>query len=94
MIKNFLNIKNRHLKKKSSKEAKTNQLYKKISLVYNIKLIKLSLNELNLIAKTRYIKGYKSISKERLLIALNVSKLVESEKSCDDARIKNVQKGF
>ena len=69
-------------------------MYKKISFVYNIKLIKLSLNELNLIAKTRYIKGYKSISKERLLIALNESKLVESEKSCVDARIKNAQKGF
>ena len=45
----------------------------------------LSLNELKLIAKSRGIKGYKSISEGRLLSALNVSKLVkESQKNFDN----------
>ena len=45
----------------------------------------LSLNELKLIAKSRDIKGYKSMSEERLLSALNASKLVkESQKNFDN----------
>ena len=37
-----------------------------------------SLNELKLIAKCRHIKGYKNMSKERLLSPLNGSKSAES----------------
>ena len=39
----------------------------------NIRMQNLSLNELKQIAKMRHIKGYKSISKERLLSALDES---------------------
>ena len=34
-------------------------------------MLNLSLNELTLVAKLRGIKGYKNMSKERLLIALS-----------------------
>ena len=45
--------------------------------------------------KNRGIKGYKSMSKEILLSALNESKLVkESEKDFDDARIKKIRNKF
>ena len=43
-------------------------------------MLNLSLNELKLIAKSRVIKGYKRMSKERLLSGLNESESVESEK--------------
>ena len=39
-------------------------------------MINLSLDELKLIAKSRHIKDYKSMSKERLLSALNESESV------------------
>ena len=45
-------------------------------------MLNLSLNELKLVAKSRSIKGYKSMSKERLLSALN--ELVENKNSSDD----------
>ena len=49
-------------------------------------MLNLSLNELTLIAKSRGIKGYKSMSEDRLLSALNESESVkESEKSFDGA---------
>ena len=54
-------------------------------------MLNLSLNELKLVAKRRGIKGYKSMSKERLLSAL--SELVESN-SFDDDRLKKIRKGF
>ena len=41
-------------------------------------MLNLSLNELKLVAKSRNIKGNKSMSKERLLSALSESELVES----------------
>ena len=41
-------------------------------------MLNLSLNELKVAAKSRGIKDYKSISKERLLSALSESELVES----------------
>ena len=45
------------------------------------------------IAKIRGIKGYKSISEERLLSALNESKSVkDSRKNFDDARIRKMKK--
>ena len=50
----------------------------------------LSLNELKLVAESRGIKGYKSMSEERLLSALSKSKLVESKNSFDDKRLKRI----
>ena len=51
-------------------------------------MVNLSLNKLKTIAKIRGIKGYKSMSEERLLSILNESKSAkESEKNFDDARI-------
>ena len=48
---------------------------------------------MKLIAKSRDIKGYKSMSEERLLSSLNESESVkESEKNFDDARIKRSKK--
>ena len=45
------------------------------------------------IAKIRGIKGYKSMSEERLLSALNESKSVkDSRKNFDDARIRKMKK--
>ena len=46
----------------------------------------LSLNELKQLAKTRRIKGYKSMSKERLLSALDKSE--RSVNNFHNARIK------
>ena len=48
----------------------------------------LSLNKLKQIAKMRHIKGYKSISKERLLSALDESESAGSENNFNNARIK------
>ena len=44
----------------------------------------LSLNELRLIAKSRGIKGYKSMSEDRLLSALNASE--SNEKNSMDTQ--------
>ena len=57
-------------------------------------MLNLSLNELKLVAKSRNIKGNKSMSKERLLSALSESELVESEKDFDDKRLKKIRKDF
>ena len=57
-------------------------------------MLNLSLNELKLIAKGRGIKGYKSMSKERLLSALNESKSVKSENDFDDERLKKIIEKF
>ena len=47
------------------------------------------------IAKSRGIKGYKSMPEERLLSFLNESESVkESEKNFDDARIEKIKKYF
>ena len=56
-------------------------------------MLNLSLNELKLVAKLRGIKGYKIMSKEKLLSALSVSESVESatplsKNSFDDERLK------
>ena len=51
----------------------------------------LKLNELKQIAKMRRIKGYKSMSKERLLSAIRES---ESAKSLDNAKIKKIREDF
>ena len=57
-------------------------------------MINLLLNELKLIAKSRLIKGYKNMSKERLLSAHNESKSIENEKNSENARIKKMKKDF
>ena len=51
----------------------------------------LKLNELKQIAKMRRIKGYKSMSKEKLLSAIRES---ESAKSLDNAKIKKIREDF
>ena len=57
-------------------------------------MINLLLNELKLIAKSRLIKGYKNMSKERLLSAHNESKSIENETNSENARIKKMKKDF
>ena len=54
----------------------------------------LSLNELKLIARSRRIKGYESMSKTKLLSVLNESESAESEKNFENARIKEIRKEF
>ena len=67
----------------------------KKNFVDSIKMLNLSLNKLKLIAKSRGIKGYKSMSKERLLSFLNESESVKgSEKNFDDARIEKIKNDF
>ena len=51
----------------------------------------LSLNELKQISKMRRIKGYKNMSKERILNALDES---ESAKSLNNAKIEKIKKRF
>ena len=50
------------------------------------------LDELKLIARSSRIKGYKSMSNERLLSALNESESVGSENNFDDERKKKSEK--
>ena len=47
-------------------------------------MLNLSLNEMKLIIKTRSIKGYKSMSEERLLSAPSESESVKSEENLDN----------
>ena len=54
---------------------------------------------MKLVAKSRGIKRYKSMSKERLLSALSESESVESstplsKNSFDDERLKNIRQDF
>ena len=55
-------------------------------------MVNLSLNELKLVAKSRGIKGYKNMSKERLLSALGESELVKSENNFDNEKLKKIRK--
>ena len=55
-------------------------------------MLNLSLNELKLVAKLRSIKDYKSMSKERLLVALDKSESAKSGNNFDNA--KKDQKRF
>ena len=62
-------------------------------------MLNLSLNELKLVAKRRDIRDYKSISKERLLIALSESGSVKSatllsKSSFDDKMFKKIREYF
>ena len=45
-------------------------------------------------AKSRGIKGYKSMSKERLLTAVSESELVKSKKNFNDKRLKKIREDF
>ena len=60
-------------------------------------MLNLSLNELKLVTKLRGIKGYKSMSKEKLLSALSESESAESatplsKNSFDDEKLKKTEK--
>ena len=57
-------------------------------------MINLSLNELKLNTKSRRIKGNQSMSIVRVLSDLNKSESAESEKSFDNATIKEMRKEF
>ena len=56
-------------------------------------MLKLALNELKQIEKMRDIKGYKSISEERLVSSIKESESEEeSENNFDGSRIKKIKK--
>ena len=58
-------------------------------------MLNLSLNELKQIAKMRRIKGYKSMSKEKLLSALDEStESTGSRNNFNNARIKKIREDF
>ena len=57
-------------------------------------MLNLSLDELKLVAKSKDIKGYKNISKERLLSALSELESVESKNSFDDKGLKKIREDF
>ena len=58
-------------------------------------MLKLTSDELKAIAEIRGIRGYESMSEERLLSSLNESESVkESENEFDDARIKKIFMNF
>ena len=53
-------------------------------------MLNLSLNEMKLVSKSRGIKDYKNMSKERLSSALSESESVESKNSFHDKRLEKV----
>ena len=56
-------------------------------------MLKLALNELKQIEKMRDIKGYKSMSEERLVSSIKESESEEeSENNFDGSRIKKIKK--
>ena len=57
-------------------------------------MLELSLNGLKLVAKSRGIKSYKSMSKEILLSAFIKSELAESKNSFYDETLKKATKYF
>ena len=66
-------------------------IIKKLFVFHGITMPNLSLHELKQISKMRRIKGYKNMSKERLLNALDES---ESAKSLDNAKIEKIKEDF
>ena len=66
---------------------------KKNFFAHNVNIENLTFDELKTIAKMRRMKGYKSMSKERLINSINKSKPVK-EKNFDGARIENIRKDF
>ena len=88
LLKSFLKHKP---KSNHSVWIKTKTVIKTNFISHNISTLNLSLNELKLVAKSRSIKGYKSMSKEKLLSALSESESVGSttslsKNSFDDER--------
>ena len=70
-------------------EEKLKQPCKRLILFFRyIRMLELSLNKLKLAPNSRGIKGYKSMSKENLLSALDKSDTVESENSFDGEGLK------
>ena len=58
-------------------------------------MLKLTSDELKAIAEIRGIRGYESMSEERLLSSLNESESVkESDKNFDDGSIEKIKKEF
>ena len=57
-------------------------------------MLNLSLNELKLVVKLRFIEGYKSMSKEKLFSALSQSESAGSGNDFDNARIKKISEDF
>ena len=57
-------------------------------------MLNLSLNELKLVAKHRGIKGYKIMSKEKLLSALSESESAGSGSQFYNVRIKKIREDF
>ena len=55
-------------------------------------MLNLSLKELKLVANLRGIKGYKSMSTEKLLSALRKSESAVSGNDFDNARLKRLEK--
>ena len=71
---------------------KTKNNYKILFFIFcGTSMLKLSLNELKLVAKLRGNKGYKNFSKERLLRALSEE---GNGKNLDNARIKKIREDF
>ena len=56
--------------------------------------LNISLKERRLIAKSRIIKGYESISKEKLLSALDESESAGSGNNFDNVKIKKTREYF
>ena len=59
--------------------------------LHSIRMLNFSLNELKQIAKVRRIKGYKDMSQERLLYALDKP---ESAKSLNNTKIEKIKEDF
>ena len=57
-------------------------------------MLNLTLNELKQISKMRRIKGYNSMSKEKLLKGLDELKSAVSRNNFDSARIKEIKDNF
>ena len=55
--------------------------------------LNLSLDDLRILAESKGIKGYKSVSQERLIISHNESKPLK-EKNFDGARTEKIRKKF
>ena len=79
------------LKSNPLRDNKKQNSYKKKKFSHHIKMLNLSLNVLKQIAKGRHIKGYKSMSKQKLLSALE---LADSRSNFNNARIKKIEEDF
>ena len=92
----IINIKERSKEKSIKRQQKANS-YKKNFFALHIKMLNISLKELKKIAKMRRIKGYKSMSKEKLLSAFGESECnsiesAGSRSNFNNARIKKIEK--